>query len=1142
MWPFSWIFGDRPKEDNLDWEPEQDVPVDGIPDATQDHTEDEPVDDQVDVISTKELIDGSPVKGVVESDENDEPFFSIEIPETGEDEDFGSIPDIPSWHSRAKTIMTIYRDVFRTLRQAGWTSTDSWMLVSSFFDQAKRDLLYGKTRKTTPGLTQRVLDAAEDEDWKLKYCDDLKRQYLARLYEEVEPSYLAHKLSMLYARRLDEGWDVHLLNAILRRCALKERDPDDAFNVFQEEISWDAENALFTWVPELQRLISPEWTNDELAPPPAGRTLWHPLFTELDDEVEKRHDTMHSNIIQAFAGELLWLHRRNVSPVDAFNIVYHVWNEHFSNAEDEYYQDHEPCANLIRMLNRPGEEQHKPEIAWVELDLEEAVYKLVPRDEKPAVREAFAELLSRGFNVQYLLQVLRGYSLNANPVTAFLAYMDQLDPEEELFDWVKGLRELLDGPEDHSGDSGSSHSSSSSSSDDDGGDVEIYRNQEECSSKSTSRSYETATASPASRRSYYTGQESPSSKTSRSPIPEKTPSTEKRPSPRRRRRRSPSPAESYIRLPSDSPAPSHTSDRFLADFRHTAAKQFGKLFHDLRRRGWGPARAWRLVSVLAYYFIRMVPEDVLEDDEILSQFLWERSKDSTYFNEIFDAWRRQIYSPGGPVHNAAAGIFPPSVRDRFIRAVDAAIGRGMDLTQILNRWEAALSRTLSRPSNAVADLIEWLDLVDSPNDELFEWIPDFEEVWYSAEQEIDDETGESTLPEVSDHVDPPITPIDQLLSEIARAVADERRQDSSEEEDESHTDSQSNSSETDSDISDLISGSEDDDDHDDDVGGDAPDPAAIPDDAGDVEDSLPEENHGYPAYTGEPALNDNFRYDGNPLLYDERSYPTLAERFDYDAFSLSDFEAENVHNDDWNEGQDVLGVYQGNRDRDMGETQDFDRQHQDERELLALGPPGRPINLQSSRNNDFTWNDDLLDEAFRKTSNYETQPLPSDRTRHGQVIDTPMPDADAPESAEDEIVRSPRTPPLTPRASDIPIPDTPFAAQFNHSRCASSSRSAWKDPKIKKVEPLRYTNRLEQPRRLPNTPTKSHQPPSPRRKGRKENKCHACGRAFRTTKTKAKRVRGKGGGVEKVVAVEETQRRRRRSSRERKRPARFDID
>ncbi|KAF7190867.1 hypothetical protein HII31_08026 [Pseudocercospora fuligena] len=1040
MWPFSWIFGDPPKEDNLDWEPEEDLPVDGIPDGTQNNIEKEPVDDQLDVISTKKLIDGSPVKGIDDSDENDEPIFSIEIPGTGEDEDFESIPDIPSWHSRAKTIMTIYRDVFRTLQQAGWTPTDSWMLVSSFFDQAKRDLLYGKTRKTTPGLTQRVLDAAEDDDWKLKYCDPLKREYLARLYGNIEPSYLAHKLSMLYARRLDEGWDVHLLNAILKRCATTERDPDDAFSMFQEEVSWDAENALFMWVPELQRLIAPEWTNDELAPPPAGRTIWHPLFDELDNEAEKRHDTMHSNIIEAFADELLWLHRRNVSPVAAFDVVYHVWNNHFSNAEDEASQDHESCTNLIELLDEMDEERHKTQIAWSEIDLEEAVYKLIPRHEKIAVREAFAELLSRGFNVQYLLRVLRGYSLNANPVAAFFAYMDQLDPEEELLDWVKGLRELLDGSEDHWGDSGSNHSSSSSSSDNDGGDVEVYRNQKASSSPSTSSSYETATGSPARRRSFFTGQESPSSKASKSPITDKTPSPKKSPSPQRRRRRcrSPSPAESYIRLPSDSPAPSHTSNHFLTDFRHTAAKQFENLFHDLRRRGWGPARAWRLVSVLAYYFTRMVPEDVLEDDETLSQFLWERSKDSTYFNEIFDAWRRHIYSPGGPVHNAAAEVFPPSVRDRFIRAVDAAIGRGMDLSHILNRWEAALSRTLSRPSNAVDDLIDWLELIDSPNDELFEWIPDFEEVWYSAEQEIDDETGESTLPEVSDHIDQPITPIDQLLSEIDRAGADDHEQVSSDEEDESHPDSHSNSNETDSDMPDLISGSEDDDDQDDDDGGDEPDPAAISDDAGDVEDLLPEEYQDYPAYIDEAGFEDDFRYDSNALLNDGTIYPTAAQDFDYDAFNLNDFEIEDVYNNDENEGQDLLGLYEGPSDHEIRQA-DFDRQQQEELELLALGPPfdsqGRPTNLQNSRNNDdFTWDDDLLDEAFREASNYQTQLLPSNRTRHGQIIDTPMPDA---ESSEDEIVRSPRTPPLTPRASDIPVPAKEIAEHADQVSSAS---------------------------------------------------------------------------------------------------------
>lgn len=103
-------------------------------------------------------------------------------------------------------------------------------------------------------------------------------------------------------------------------------------------------------------------------------------------------------------------------------------------------------------------------------------------------------------------------------------------------------------------------------------------------------------------------------------------------------------------------------------------------------------------------------------------------------------------------------------------------------------------------------------------------------------------------------------------------------------------------------------------------------------------------------------------------------------------------------------------------------------------------------------------------------------------------------------------------------------PQTPEARAFdefmNRNRPRSSAKRTFKDYRVKKVDPLRYQNRLSEPRRLPNTPTKSHLPPSPRRRGRKPTKCDACDRAFRPRKKataaagrKSERVRK---GVERL--------------------------
>ncbi|USW56454.1 hypothetical protein Slin15195_G097730 [Septoria linicola] len=122
---------------------------------------------------------------------------------------------------------------------------------------------------------------------------------------------------------------------------------------------------------------------------------------------------------------------------------------------------------------------------------------------------------------------------------------------------------------------------------------------------------------------------------------------------------------------------------------------------------------------------------------------------------------------------------------------------------------------------------------------------------------------------------------------------------------------------------------------------------------------------------------------------------------------------------------------------------------------------------------------------------------------------------DDPSGLEDESPsiddpRPPHTPtqiPSTPRASDILSPSSPVGQIFDvlrqpkpTSSSSSSHRlqSRYKDPRVQRVDPLRYQNRLEEPRRLPNTPTVSHQPPRPRSRARtpESRSCQTCGRAF----------------------------------------------
>lgn len=146
------------------------------------------------------------------------------------------------------------------------------------------------------------------------------------------------------------------------------------------------------------------------------------------------------------------------------------------------------------------------------------------------------------------------------------------------------------------------------------------------------------------------------------------------------------------------------------------------------------------------------------------------------------------------------------------------------------------------------------------------------------------------------------------------------------------------------------------------------------------------------------------------------------------------------------------------------------------------------------------------------------------------IIDTDN-DTSSTSSLPPTVSRIPSMP-STPRTSDIsnhfPSPTTPtFGQTFDDLTSGATSRttsrkpqSRYKDPRIPRVDPLRYQNRLEEPRRLPKTPTASHWPPTPyshRKKTPEPRACVTCGRAFRKSKTKAA-----GAGTGKKTAGRKT--------------------
>ncbi|CAK4003634.1 Hypothetical predicted protein [Lecanosticta acicola] len=130
-------------------------------------------------------------------------------------------------------------------------------------------------------------------------------------------------------------------------------------------------------------------------------------------------------------------------------------------------------------------------------------------------------------------------------------------------------------------------------------------------------------------------------------------------------------------------------------------------------------------------------------------------------------------------------------------------------------------------------------------------------------------------------------------------------------------------------------------------------------------------------------------------------------------------------------------------------------------------------------------------------------PFPHDEYGASDIVSDPLSPSDSdfgPDDFPHVARRLSYNSPTPPRPATPLGPNVSFEEMFTRNR--PTPKSTFKDFRPKKVDNLRYTNRLWTPRRLPNTPTKSHLPPSPRRKGPKPRTCEACGRPFRVTKKK----------------------------------------
>lgn len=1182
MWPFSRIFGKPPSTDDLDWDP----------------------------------ISGP----------------CIRVPQTGTDELLYD-PGVELWESRARTIVEIYQDAFLTLQDSGWNAPDSWRLVSTLHDQAIQEFL--ATRKFKQRLVASVLEAADlgQDECEARYVQPMIEKYLQRLRDVLRPEHLAERIIDLYARLLQQGYDIHFLNALLQFCAENEQDPEVALQKFEEETSFDAENALFAWIPTLQWLLQPGWLNDELSPLPDGYTIWQPIWEHSDAELRERSDLVNRSVLDAFADEILWLRDRGFNVTDSFNIVFHVWDEEFSNTTHEFYHEHAACASDIKAIaqwiqdgevDASGLPTEDPVSQWLQVDLDVALYKMKPHKLKPSIREVLKRLLQRGFHVHYLIYKFKEFAQLDDPIGSFEQASALLDPEQETLNWVDELAELLDrSDERQSPGEGPEPSSSSSSSEDDGAGPHLPiagRNRSPSpfsNGNSSPASYKTARSQGTpTGRSFSSGSNSLSSyKTVRSqgrllggsndssrsgskfqkspPFrnEKKAPLKSKTPSPKdsstQSGPRSLSPAESYIKLPS-SRANSPQPDNFLSDFRNVAAEQFADIFHGLRARGWGPARAWRVVSVLSHYFTEIQNDYARDDLEGLRGYIKERARDSTWFGQIFDQWRYTLHSPGGLIFNELKGIWPPSARELFQRTVDAAVVRGMDIAHVLHHWNVFLAGTLGRPSDAVDDLVEWLrdDENDSPGQTLFDWIPGFEEVWFSEEIRINEETGRPWIPEFNDIVQHPSESLNSLLdrieqdnlsefqieqevqAQLQREIDEAEYEDMSpyedityDDSDSSHSFSRFRSHETNSETSDYIPEEEEEEEVDD-LSVVSEDERHVP-----VLSPIAEASHEDSSSKKSDQTDSDmpvFR-PGNGSESDgeeETDAPTPA------SFSIPEDESNESSSSEAD--SDMSNRYTGDND-----DQDDDDDYQDPPRgggvpSNYLYAPSSPSGGQTPRGGQSPLNSGTEptygaytneNRYFNNTRNLANAPYSPTRVGtpqpQGRLYNPTDPLFPLDESEDLRISpfgrrrrrRSespPRTPP-TPRASDMAFPGETLASRFNfNNRCARSPGSAWREPRIKKVEPLRYANRLERPRRLQNTPTKEHQPPSPKGSGGKKGspRCETCGRALRTTKKKGKkgsvvrRVIGMGG-VEKVVGESETLR---RSMRTRKKPVRFSQD
>lgn len=153
--------------------------------------------------------------------------------------------------------------------------------------------------------------------------------------------------------------------------------------------------------------------------------------------------------------------------------------------------------------------------------------------------------------------------------------------------------------------------------------------------------------------------------------------------------------------------------------------------------------------------------------------------------------------------------------------------------------------------------------------------------------------------------------------------------------------------------------------------------------------------------------------------------------------------------------------------------------------LYAPRSPGVPSSSASGLLRSPTVRYDPVSPLLRRTSSS----LGSRRSSAGRILDN-----------------DPRT--STPPCGSRPSGTSP----------ASQPRSILRrGDRVPLVDPLRYTNRLTPPRRLPDTPTRSHQPPSPRRSGPRQRVCGECGHLYnRTPPPVSNPTRTLGGRVAKT--------------------------